>query len=280
MGEVLLTHEPLIRLGVFAGVLVLMAGWELLTPRRSQEIGRGLRWPNNLGIVVLDTLLLRLVFPTAAVGLAVIAEDRGWGLLNAFAVPLWLAVIVAVLALDFAIYLQHILFHAVPALWRLHRMHHADLEFDVTTGLRFHPFEILISMGIKLAVVAALGPPAVAVLIFEVLLNATSMFNHGNVRMPAGLDRVLRWIVVTPDMHRVHHSILPHETNSNFGFNLPWWDRLLGTYQAQPGAGQEGMTLGIEQFRTPRDLWLDQLLVQPFRGPASGYPINRTELER
>jgi sterol desaturase/sphingolipid hydroxylase (fatty acid hydroxylase superfamily) len=280
MDDVLLAHEPLIRLGVFAGVLALVAGWELLAPRRPQAVGRSLRWPNNLGIVVLDTLLLRLVFPTAAVGFALLAEGRSWGLLNAVAVPGWLAVVTSVLILDFAIYLQHVLFHAVPALWRLHRMHHADLEFDVTTGLRFHPLEILLSMGIKLAVVAALGPPAVAVLIFEVLLNSTSMFNHGNVWIPAGLDRVLRWIVVTPDMHRVHHSMLPHETNSNFGFNLPWWDRLLGTYRAQPGAGHEAMTLGIEQFRSPRDLWLDRLLIQPFRGPASGYPINRHEAAR
>lgn len=275
MDDVLLTYEPLIRLGAFAGVLALMAGWELLAPRRLQKIGRGLRWPNNLGIVVLDTLLLRLVFPTAAVGFALFAAGRGWGLFNAVDVPVWLAVIAAVLILDLAIYLQHVLFHAVPALWRLHRMHHADLEFDVTTGLRFHPLEILLSMGIKLAVVAALGPPAIAVVVFEVLLNATAMFNHGNVRMPAGFDRVMRLIVVTPDMHRVHHSILPHETNSNFGFNLPWWDRLLGTYRAQPSAGHVGMTIGIEQFRTPRDLWLDRLLIQPFRGPASGYTINR-----
>jgi sterol desaturase/sphingolipid hydroxylase (fatty acid hydroxylase superfamily) len=163
----------------------------------------------------------------------------------------------------------------VPALWRLHRMHHADLEFDVTTGLRFHPVEILLSMGIKLAVVVALGPPAVAVLIFEVLLNATAMFNHSNIRLPMLVDRFLRLIVVTPDMHRVHHSIIPEETNSNFGFNLPWWDRLLGTYKAQPKAGHEGMTIGIEQFRTGRDLWLDRMLVQPITGPAIGYPINR-----
>jgi len=273
--RLLLTHEPLIRLASFAAVLALMAAWELLAPRRAQAIGRGLRWPNNLGIVVLDTLLLRLVFPTAAVGFALFAQARGWGLLNAVALPQWLAVIGAVVMLDLAIYLQHVLFHAVPALWRLHRMHHADLEFDVTTGLRFHPLEILLSMGIKLAVIAALGPPAAAVLVFEVLLNATSMFNHGNVRMPAALDRALRWIVVTPDMHRVHHSVLRDETNSNFGFNLPWWDRLLGTYRARPEAGHEAMTLGIEQFREPRELWLHRLLLQPFRGPASGVPINR-----
>ena len=226
-----------------------MAVWELVAPRRSQAIGRGWRWPNNLGVVAVNTLLVRILFPTTAVGFALLAEARGFGLFNVIALPPGSAVVASVIILDLAIYLQHVLFHAVPALWRLHRMHHADLEFDVSTGLRFHPIEILLSMLIKLAVVAALGAPAVAVVIFEVLLNATSMFNHGNVRIPFGLDRVLRWLVVTPDMHRVHHSILSRETNSNFGFNLPWWDRLFGTYRAQPAAGHEAMTIGIEQFR-------------------------------
>ena len=226
-----------------------MAAWELVAPLRKQRIGRGTRWPNNLGIVLLDTALVRLAFPMTAVGLALVAEVRGWGLLHAFDDPWWLAVPLSVIFLDLAIYLQHVLFHAVPALWRLHRMHHADLEFDVTTGVRFHPIEILLSMGIKFGVIAALGTPAIAVVIFEVLLNATSMFNHGNVSIPVRLDRLLRWIVVTPDMHRVHHSIVVRETNSNFGFNLPWWDRLFGTYRDQPAAGHEGMTIGIEQFR-------------------------------
>ncbi|MCR5857400.1 sterol desaturase family protein [Mesorhizobium sp. J428] len=259
----------------FLGILLVMALWEVAAPRRRREIPRLLRWSSNLGVVVIDTLLVRLTFPIVAVGLALLAQERGWGLFNIFDAPGWLAFIVSVLALDLAIYLQHVMFHAVPALWRLHRMHHADLEFDVTTGLRFHPVEILLSMGIKLAVVAALGPPAVAVLVFEVLLNATAMFNHSNIRIPAAIDRVLRLIVVTPDMHRVHHSIHPSETNSNFGFNLPWWDRLLGTYRPQPRDGHETMTIGIEQFRTRRDLWLDRMLFQPLRGPASGYPINR-----
>ena len=204
-----------------------------------------------------------------------IAQDNGWGLFNIIDLPSWVAILLSVIVLDLVIYLQHVIFHAVPALWRLHRMHHADLEFDVTTGLRFHPVEILLSMGVKLAVVVALGPPAVAVLIFEVLLNATAMFNHSNIRLPPFADRVLRLVLVTPDMHRVHHSVRPEETNSNFGFNLPWWDRLLGTYKAQPSAGHEEMSIGIEQFRTRRDLWLDRMLVQPVRGPASGYPINR-----
>lgn len=275
MSDALLTAEPQLRLAVFLGVLVAMALWELAAPRRRREIPRVIRWTNNLALVVVDTIILRLSFPILAVGLAIMAEERGWGLFNLLDLPAWVAVVVCIAALDLAIYLQHVMFHAVPALWRLHRMHHADLEIDVTTGLRFHPVEILLSMAIKLAVVAALGPPAVAVLIFEVLLNATAMFNHSNIRLPRGLDRVLRWIVVTPDMHRVHHSIVPAETNSNFGFSLPWWDRLLGTYRAQPAAGHEGMTIGIEQFRTRRDLWLDRMLIQPLRGPASGYPINR-----
>jgi sterol desaturase/sphingolipid hydroxylase (fatty acid hydroxylase superfamily) len=275
--SVLLAHEPAIRLGAFAGILAAMALWELFAPRRPQAIGRATRWPGNLGIVVIDSLLVRLVFPTAAVGVALIAEARGWGLLHAWEVPAWLATVAGVIALDLAIYLQHVLFHAVPVLWRLHRMHHADLEFDVTTGVRFHPIEILLSMGIKLGVVVALGTPAMAVLVFEVLLNAISMFNHGNVRLPARLDRMLRWVVVTPDMHRVHHSVAPRETNSNFGFNLPWWDRLFGTYRAQPAAGHDRMTIGIDQFRDPRDLRLDRMLIQPFRDDDRLYPLGRRE---
>jgi sterol desaturase/sphingolipid hydroxylase (fatty acid hydroxylase superfamily) len=277
MSELLLAHEPAIRLGFFAGVLVVMALLEAALPRRRREIPRLLRWSNNLALVAVDTLVLRLTFPILAVGLALIAEQQGFGLLNVVAVPAWIAVPLAVLVLDLVIYLQHVMFHAVPALWRLHRMHHADLEFDVTTGLRFHPVEILLSMGIKLAVVAALGPPAVAVLVFEVLLNATSLFNHSNISIPGRIDRVLRWFVVTPDMHRVHHSIRPSETNSNFGFNVPWWDRLLGTYRPQPRDGHDGMVIGIEQFRSRRDLWLDRMLIQPLLGPASIYPINREE---
>jgi sterol desaturase/sphingolipid hydroxylase (fatty acid hydroxylase superfamily) len=206
-----------------------------------------------------------------------LAESKGWGLLNAWVVPAWAAVPIAVIALDFVIYLQHVLFHAVPALWRLHRMHHADLEFDVTTGARFHPIEIALSMVIKLTIVAALGAPALAVLIFEVLLNATAMFNHSNVRLPAWVDHVLRWMVVTPDMHRVHHSVVVRETNSNFGFNLPWWDRLFGTYRDQPAAGHERMTIGVEEFRDPAEQRLDRMLSQPFRGGKGHYALGQRE---
>ena len=278
MSEFLIANEPAIRLIAFGGVFALMAASEFFAPRRGQRIGRRRRWPSNIGIVALDTLLVRLLFPITAVGVALLAEARGWGLFAALELPAWASIILAVVLLDLAIYLQHVLFHAVPALWRLHRMHHADLEFDVTTGTRFHPIEILLSMAIKLGVVASLGVPVVAVLIFEVLLNATSMFNHANIRIPASVDRGLRWFVVTPDMHRVHHSISRRETNSNFGFNLPWWDRLFGTYRDQPAAGHEGMTIGIEQFRDPRELRLDRMLVQPFHDHAGRYPIGGEEV--
>lgn len=249
--------------------------WEVASPCRRLEIPRLIRWSNNLGIVAVNTIVVRLTFPIVAVGLALHAESQNWGLFNLIELPMWLAIVISVVLLDLVIYLQHVMVHAIPILWRLHRLHHADLDYDVTTGLRFHPFEIILSMAIKLVVIFALGPPAAAVLIFEVLLNGTAMFNHGNVRLPLVLDKVLRWIVVTPDMHRVHHSVRPEEANSNFGFNLPWWDRLLGTYREQPQDGHAEMTIGIEQFRNPRDLWLDRLLVQPWLGPAGGYPINR-----
>ncbi len=270
MMEPLLANEPAVRLGAFFGVFALVALWEAVAPRRTLSFPRRVRWPSNLGIVALNTLIVRALVPTAAVGLALLGEERGWGLLNVVPVSPWLAIPLAVALLDFAIYLQHILFHAVPLLWRLHRMHHADLDFDVTTGARFHPVEIVLSTGIKMIVVLALGPAAVAVLIFELLLNGTAMFNHGNIRIPVNVDRLLRWFLVTPDMHRVHHSVVPEETNSNFGFNLPWWDRLFGTYRDQPTHGHTGMTIGIEQFREARDLRLDRMLVQPLRGPDSG----------
>ncbi|MDA7429134.1 sterol desaturase family protein [Primorskyibacter aestuariivivens] len=274
MIETILVAEPEIRLTAFLGVLAAMALWEIAAPRRRRDFPRVIRWTNNLALVIVDTVILRLTFPILAVGLAVMGEDRGWGLFNNLDIPVWAAALVSMLLLDLAIYLQHVMFHAVPALWRLHRMHHADLDFDATTGLRFHPVEIVISMAIKLAVVAALGPPAFAVLLFEVILNATALFNHANINLPVSIDRWLRWVLVTPDMHRVHHSVDPKETNSNYGFNLPWWDRLLGTYVAQPAKGHTGMEIGIEQFRTKRDLWIDRMLVQPIRGPASGHALD------
>ncbi len=275
MSQAGIAAEPLIRLAVFFGVLVAVALWEVLAPRRRAAFARRDRWPHNLALLVLDVGVLRLAAPGAAIAVAIAGETHGWGLVNAIGVPNWIAIPLAVVLLDLAIYFQHVTFHAVPALWRLHRVHHSDLDFDVTTGTRFHPGEILISTAVKCAAVAAIGAPAVAVLAFEVLLNATAMFNHANGRLPVAVDRWLRRAVVTPDMHRVHHSIVHNETNSNFGFNLPWWDRLFGTYRAQPAAGHEAMTIGVDAFRRPGDLRLDRLLLQPFRDTPGGYAINR-----
>ena len=275
MDAFLLSHEVPVRLGVFLGVFATIAVWELLAPRRVLQQRKALRWTNNLTLAFVDTIVVRAVLPVAAIGVAGVAAEHGMGVLNLVQVPRPLAIVLSVLALDLAIYLQHLMFHAVPLLWRLHRVHHADLDFDVTTGARFHPVEIVLSMLIKFAVILALGPPVLAVLLFEIVLNATAMFNHGNVRLPAAFDRFLRLLVVTPDMHRVHHSVKPRETNSNFGFNVPWWDRLFGTYRAQPEAGHSGMTIGIEQFRNARDLWLDRMLLQPFRADTGGYAIGR-----
>jgi len=268
--------EGAIRIGCFLGVLIAMAVWEALAPRRALMAHKPLRWASNLSLVFLNTVVVRLVIPFTAVATAAVAESEGWGLLNMLEFPRWLQTVVAVIGLDLAIYLQHVMFHAVPALWRLHMVHHADLDFDVTTGVRFHTLEIVLSMLIKLAAILALGPSALAVLIFEVLLNATSMFNHGNVRLPQWLDRRLRLVVVTPEMHRVHHSVISRETNSNFGFNLPWWDYLLGTYRAQPAAGHEQMTIGLTQFRNEQLVdRLPGMILLPFAWDTGEYQINK-----
>jgi len=268
--------EIAVRLGFFGSVLLVMTLWELLAPRRRLTVRKAPRWTSNLGLVALNTVAGRLLMPITAVGTAMLAESRGWGLLHQVHWPTWLEVVLAALALDLAIYLQHVMFHAIPAFWRLHRVHHADLDFDVTTGLRFHTLEILLSALIKLAAVVVIGPPAVAVVIFEVLLNATSMFNHSNVRMPEWLDGLLRWMVVTPDMHRVHHSVIRRETDSNFGFNFPWWDFLLGTYCKQPAAGHERMTIGVSHLRDERQvdrlLWM---LALPFQNKTGSDDLPR-----
>ncbi len=276
--EFVTQYEVNIRLGFFFGIFAVMALWEMVAPRRALTVSRTVRWANNLGLVFLNSFVLRLLFPAAAVGMAAFTAEQGWGILNYYQLPLTLSVVLVVVTMDFIIYLQHVLVHAVPALWRLHRVHHADLDYDVTTGARFHPIEIILSMLIKFAVIVVLGPPIVAVVIFEVVLNAMSMFNHGNVRLPPGLDRVLRLFVVTPDMHRVHHSVEDNEANSNFGFNLSIWDRIFGTYIAQPRGGHEAMTIGIHQYRKPRQVsWLPGMLALPFIGKISGYAINRRE---
>ena len=274
--QIVLENEPAIRLGFSLGVFAVIAAWEVFAPRRALTVSKALRWTSNLGLVVLNTVLLRLLFPLAAVGLAAFSAQNGWGLINHFEVPFWVAVPLAVIAMDFVIWLQHVMVHAVPALWRLHRVHHADLDYDVTTGARFHPLEIILSMLIKLATITVLGPPVVAVVIFEVMLNATALFNHGNIRLPGAIDRVLRWVLVTPDMHRVHHSVEDDETNSNFGFSLTWWDRLFGTYRDQPRAGHLGMTIGIHGHTDPREVdRLDGMLLLPFKGEVTDYAINR-----
>jgi sterol desaturase/sphingolipid hydroxylase (fatty acid hydroxylase superfamily) len=262
--------EMALRLTAFAAVFVVMAAWEVLAPRRRLTVGRWPRWPSNLGIVMVDALLVRLIVPTAAVGASLYAAGQGIGLFHWLDLRLSVAALFGFLILDFVVWGQHLVFHHVPLLWRLHRMHHADLDIDVSTGLRFHPFEILISLAVKIVTVIAFGIPPVAVLLFEVVLNATSMFNHSNVRMPAWLDRIARLVLVTPDMHRVHHSVFREEHNSNFGFNLPWWDWLFRTYRAQPREGHTGMTIGLSMFRDTGELRLDRLLTQPFRNDRGG----------
>jgi len=263
--------ELIIRLGFFFGIFIIMALWETRSPRRPLRSSRVFRWFNNLGITFLNTLLLRLLFPTAAVGVALYASQQQWGILNQVDLPWWLEVILAVVILDLCIYLQHRLFHRVPLLWRLHMMHHSDVDLDVTSGARFHPIEIILSMLIKMTVICLLGPAVVSILIFEVLLNAVAMFNHSNIRIPLRVDHCLRYFIVTPDMHRVHHSVIKDETNSNYGFNLPWWDRLFGTYCAQPARGHDAMTIGLTQFQEPQSQSLRWMLSLPFKGTGGGY---------
>ena len=266
-------NEPFIRLAAFLGVFIAVAIWESLSTRRELATSKVLRWVSNICVTLIGTAIVRGLFPVLAVVFA--ADETTLGILNMISLPFALKVLIGVLALDLIIYGQHVMFHAVPILWRLHMMHHADLDIDVTTGLRFHPIEVVLSMGIKIGAVIIIGPPVLAVILFEILLNGTSMFNHGNILMPFGVDRFLRSIVVTPDMHRVHHSVIIKETNSNFGFNFPWWDRLFGTYKPQPAAGHESMTLGLSQFRDEKRLSLPWMLVLPFIGKPGAYPMIR-----
>lgn len=263
--EFALQREAVLRLVFFFGVFAVMLLWENLAPKRNLSVSRRQRWTHNIGLLLLNSLALRLLFPAAAVGIAYTAANAGWGLFNHIELPYWLEVTAAVLLLDLAIYLQHLLMHRVPLLWKLHRVHHADLDIDMTTGTRFHTLEIVLSMLLKWAVIFLLGPALLAVLIFEILLNGMAVFNHANVRLPAKLDAVLRRLVVTPDMHRVHHSILRRETDSNFGFNLSIWDRLFKTYVAQPEKGHAGMSIGIPGFRDARQVdRLPGMLALPF----------------
>ena len=275
MSEFFTNHEATIRLAFFFGILLLVGLIEILVPRRLLTTSRASRWFGNLGVVFISSAVVRVVFPLTAVQLAFWVDQKGWGMFNAFDLPYGLVVILSIILLDFVVYLQHVMFHAVPTLWRLHMMHHADMDYDLTTGIRFHPIEIVISMVIKFAAIVVLGAPALAVVLFEIILNGMAMFNHGNFFIPLGLDRMLRGVVVTPDMHRVHHSVFPNETNSNYGFNLSWWDRIMGTYRAQPRLGHEEMTIGLNQFRDPSKLTLPWMLILPFVGKQGTYAINR-----
>lgn len=275
MTDFILINEASIRLVFFIFIFAVVAFYETKLPRRQLTVSKTSRWIINIGIVVINSIAPRFFFSAGAVGVAYWVDQHGWGIMNILRLPYFVSVIASVLILDFIIYLQHVMFHAAPAFWRLHMIHHADLDFDVTTGVRFHPIEILLSMVIKSAAILALGPPVLGVILFEVLLNGTAMFNHSNIKLPESKDKILRLFVVTPDMHRVHHSVFPNETNSNFGFNLPWWDWLLGTYRSQPRLGHEGMTIGLNQFREPTRLTLPWILVLPFIGNPGTYAINR-----
>ena len=269
-------NELWIRLSFFFGILIVMFLWEVMMPRRPLTASKITRWFSNLSLVLIDSVAVRLAFPAGLAGVAFLAQQRGWGIFNLFGLPSLLKIVCGVLILDLAIYLQHVIFHSAPLLWRLHMVHHSDMDIDVTTGIRFHPIEIFLSMGIKMVVVILTGAPALAVLAFEIILNGTSMFNHGNVRYPQNVDSVLRLFVVTPEMHRVHHSTIRWETNSNLGFNFPWWDRLFGTYRAQPAKGHLGMTIGLDQYKEPRKLTLPWLIALPFIGKLGKYPMTRS----
>src|SRR4030042_3505552 len=268
-------YEPVIRLGVFFGILVMMFLWELIAPRRPLTTSKIARWFSNLGIVLIDSIVVRLVFPTALVGGALLFQQREWGLFNQFELSTLLKIFFSVLILDLAIYLQHAMFHSIPLFWRLHMVHHSDMDIDVTTGVRFHPIEILLSMGIKMAVVVLMGAHPASVLIFEFILNGTSMFNHGNVRYSQQIDSLLRLLVVTPEMHRVHHSTIRWETNSNLGFSFPWWDRLFGTYRPQPAKGHLEMTIGLDPYKEPQKLTFFWMIALPFIGKLGKYPMTR-----
>lgn len=268
-------HESIVRLISFFLIFILVALLEITMPRRTLTRSKKWRWFNNLAIMAINPILVRLAFPVVAIGMAQTVQANGWGFLNHLDLPNWAAICAGLIVLDLTIYLQHVMFHAVPLLWRLHMVHHADLDIDVTTGLRFHPIEIALSMILKITMIAALGPPVISVLAFEIVLNGMAMFNHGNIKLPPLADRFLRLFVVTPDMHRVHHSVIIRETNSNYGFNLSVWDRLFGTYVAQPAKGHRDMTIGLSQFRDNKRLTLLWLLILPFTGDVGKQPINR-----
>ncbi len=268
-------NESIVRASIFFGVLIIMGIWEVAAPRRKPTLSKTYRWVNNLGLTFFNGFIMKVIFPIASTGVAITAYQNGWGVLRYFEVPSVLSVILFIVVMDMIIYFQHIMMHAVPLFWRLHRVHHADLNYDTTTGARFHTIEIILSMFIKFIAIVLLGPSVLAVILFEITLNATAMFNHGNVKLPKTLDKILRWLIVTPDMHRVHHSVEKDETNSNFGFNLSIWDRIFGTYRQNVRAGQLNMTIGLKNIRKPKDtnMILGMFLI-PFKSYGNKYAIN------
>lgn len=263
MTDFILTHEASLRLSVFVVILLVMMAAEILFPRKARVMGRTRRWTSNLLLVVIDGLFVRLIFPVIAVGIAVIASDKNWGLFNSLDLPIWLEITFAIIILDMLIYWQHVASHHIPFLWAMHKVHHADRDIDVTTGSRFHPLEIGLSMAYKMALIVLLGAPVIAVILFELILNACAMFNHSNVKLPLGLDRLLRRFIVTPDMHRVHHSARISETNSNYGFSLSLWDRIFGSYTAQPANGHDGMVIGLKEHQDTAPASLTWSLLLP-----------------
>lgn len=268
--------EAAARFGIFLGIFLVIAIWEILAPRRRRSQDKWRRWGINLGLIALNVVVLRFTLGAAAFATAIHAQNHGWGLFNTLDLPLWVEALTAFLILDFAVYLQHVMSHALPAFWRLHRVHHADLDVDLTTGLRFHPLEIIVSMIYKAGVVAAIGADPWVVVAFEAVLNGAAVFSHGNIGMPERMDRTLRWVVCTPDMHRVHHSVIADETNSNFGFFLSIWDRLCGTMRHAPALGHQGVVLGLSEFRDPRRLGLPGILALPFAGRLGSYSFQKS----
>ena len=279
MQELIFDYESYIRLGSFIGLFALLTIWEISTPKRELLELRRFRWISNIGLIIISSLLVRFILPTAAVGIALHVEQENWGFLNHYDLPFALQFLLAFILMDLAIYFQHVMFHALPLFWRFHRVHHTDLDCDITTGLRFHPFEIVISILFKFLVIATIGAPVVAVVIFEITLNAASMFTHSNIKIPSTLERIVRWFIVTPDMHRIHHSIEENETNSNFGFFMSIWDRLLGTYTKEPEGGHTNMKIGLRNFREPKWQNLRWLIYLPFVTKVNDYSINRRKKE-
>ena len=267
LAQNIIDNEAGIRITIFFTVFIVVALWEITSPRKKLVRSKLQRWVNNIGLVFLNTLVLRLIFPAAAIGMTLAVQEKGWGLLNQFDLPLLLSTFITIILLDFVIYVQHVLVHIVPLLWRLHRGHQADPDYDVNTGARFHPLEIILSMIIKFGAIIILGPPVLGVLLFEIILNASAMFNHANGRLPLSLDVILRQLVVTPDMHRVHHSVERDETDSNYGFFLSIWDRIFKTYRDQPRAGHDEMVIGIKEYNNASEVTdLRGIMTLPFKG--------------